>query len=206
MKNELVNQTPPEEKKDKSGKIFFLVFGLILAGSIFATFYRTMIWKNYTIEAQTDCDPYTQKCFVWECDPASDVEGEMCTGNADEDVWYYKLSKRNASKIPLCDPATDETCTPMICEPGEKDCEEVFCNEENKVEQEAECNDPEKYTLENPIEEDTDESSEEETLPADELECEEGDTECEASVVADPAETDSTGSEISQSENTVTAE
>jgi hypothetical protein len=180
--------SPQEEKEVRSGKIFFLVFGLIIFTSVFATYYRIMIQKNYTIEAQVDCDPYEKACFVWQCDPESDVEGEACTGDPELDVWYYNLAKRSASKIPLCDPATDETCTPMLCEPEEKDCVEIFCNEENKLEQEAECNDPEKYTLENPPEEEVDESSEEEALTTDGLECAEGDAECETVSTEDLAE------------------
>ncbi|MFA5961292.1 MAG: hypothetical protein WC848_01245 [Parcubacteria group bacterium] len=166
----------PEEQSTKSGKIFFLVFGLLIAGSVFATYLRIMVQKNYTIEAQTECDPYTQKCFAWFCDPASDVDGEACTGDPDNDNWYYKLSKRNASKIPLCDPVTDETCQPMLCDPGEKDCEDIYCNEENKIEQEVECSDPEEYTKNNPPEEEDaiDESTE--TCASDDAECQANET------------------------------
>jgi hypothetical protein len=176
MNNAINKESSPEEKETKSGKIFFIIFGLLIFGSVFATFYRTVIKKNYTVEAQTDCDPYTQKCFVWQCDPASDVEGEKCTGDAEKDIWYYKLSRRNASKIPLCDPNKDENCTPMICDTSEKDCEEIFCDDETKVAQEVECRDPVEYTRDNPLEEET---------ATDETTCAEGDTECEANSATD---------------------
>lgn len=166
-------QSSVEAQKSKSGKIFFIVFGLLILGSIFATYYRIMIKKNYVIEAQVDCDPYENKCFIWECDPKSDVVGEKCTGDAEKDIWYYNLAKRSASKIPLCDIETDESCSPMLCDPGEKDCEQIFCNEENAAEQEVECSDPVEYTTNNPLEE-------EEDLSEEEVQCEEGDMECEA--------------------------
>jgi hypothetical protein len=171
--NNMETQSSTEAPQSKSGKIFFIVFGLLILGSIFATYYRIMIKKNYIIEAQVDCDPYENKCFIWECDPASDVVGEKCTGDAEKNIWYYNLAKRNASKIPLCDSETDDTCAPMICDSEEKDCEQIYCNEENAVEQEATCSDPVEYTKNNPLEEEDD-------LSGEEVQCEEGDVECEA--------------------------
>jgi len=122
-----------------------------------------------------DCDPYAEKCFIWNCDPESTVEGEACTGEMETDVWYYKIVKRNASRIPLCDPETDEECQPFLCDPEEPECGETLCDEETAAEGEI-CTDPEEYALNNPMEEE-------------ELECDpEVDEECEA-VECDP-ETD----------------
>ncbi|OGI32457.1 MAG: hypothetical protein A2271_00775 [Candidatus Moranbacteria bacterium RIFOXYA12_FULL_35_19] len=146
---------------DKKSKIFFIVFFLLLAGSVAMTYWRIVIRKDYIIESQADCDPETEACFVWECDPESIVEGEACTGDPESDIWYYKIRQRNAGKIPLCDPQTDETCDPMTCEENEKECGEILCDEETKIEQEVECNDPEQYLLENPIEEEEEETGEE---------------------------------------------
>ncbi|HRY82871.1 MAG TPA: hypothetical protein P5232_04215 [Candidatus Moranbacteria bacterium] len=149
---------------DKKSKIFFAVLFLLIAGSVALTYWRIMIKKDYVVEAQTDCDPETQKCFIWECDPASTVEGEACTGDEENDIWYYQIARRNASLIPLCDPDKDENCLPMDCDPStENDCEIIFCNDENKIEQEVECNDPEEYLKNNPAEEDEDLSEEDET-------------------------------------------
>ena len=155
---------------DKKSKIFFIILGLLIIGSVFATYYRTVIAKNYIIEAQTDCDPYAQKCFVWECDSASTVEGEACTGDAEKDSWYYNLVERNASQIPLCDPA-DENCKALECDDNEPDCKYIYCDDETKVAQEVECSDPVKYLEENPLEDETvtDESAED---------CAPDDTEC----------------------------
>jgi len=190
------NQIIPEAPQSRADKIFFIIFGLLLFGSVFFTYYRIMLQKNYVVEAQVDCDPYTQKCFVWECDPASTIPGEACTGDPEEDSWYYNLAKRNAANIPLCDPEKDESCTPMLCESGEKDCEEIYCNEENKLEQEVECNDPEEYAKNNPPEEesvgDEEAECEEGDVECEAAECEEGDVECEAEDTEDlPAEEDS---------------
>jgi hypothetical protein len=176
MNNKTEKKFSQEETQNKSGKVFWIIFSLLIAGSIFATYYRMMIQKNYIIEAQVDCDPAEKACFIWECDPISNVDGEKCTGNIEEDIWYYSLAKRKASRVPLCNPATDETCTPMLCDLGEEDCEEIFCNEENKIEQEAECNDPVEYLKNNPPEEEVDED-----LSATETECESDDVECEVS-------------------------
>ena len=112
-----------------------------------------MIQKDYIIEAQADCDPYAEKCFVWKCDPASSVEGEKCTGDAEKDIWYFQIARRKAANIPLCDPNTDENCDPWTCAEGEKDCSAEFCTEDQlEAQSAAECSDPVKYTAENPIE------------------------------------------------------
>lgn len=161
---------------DRKSKIFFIILGLLIAGSVAVTYWRIMVKKDYVIEAQTDCDPYTDKCFVWECDPESTVEGEACTGDPENDIWYFQVARRNAAKIPLCDPETDETCDPWTCGENEKDCSVEFCTEENMEGQYASaCNDPIVYTEENPVEEE------------EAVECEEGDTECEAAAEEDAA-------------------
>ncbi|MFA6973835.1 MAG: hypothetical protein WC238_03820 [Parcubacteria group bacterium] len=177
---------------DKKSKIFFAIIGLLIVASVAVTYWRIMLKKDYVIEAQTDCDPYTEKCFLWECDPESDVEGEACTGDPEEDSWYFQVARRNAANIPLCDPDTDETCDPWTCTEGEKDCATEFCTAENMEGQYAvACNDPVKYAEENPIEEEAVEcedppageaggDTECEAVAAEEVTCEEGDTECEA--------------------------
>jgi len=166
---------------DKKSKIFFLVFFLLIVGAVGATFYRIMIKKDYIVSAETDCDPYTENCFIWECDPASTVEGEACVGDPETDTWYYKIIKRNAGRIPLCDP-NDENCTALVCDENEPECSETLCDETTKVEKEAECVDPVQYSAENPVEEEAVECEEgdEECLAAEEAaaECEEGDEEC----------------------------
>ena len=139
---------------DKKNKIFFIVLFALIFGSIGATFLRIVVFKNYTLEAQADCDPEIEKCFVWECDPNSTEEGEACTGDEEEDISYYQLIRRKAYNVPLCNPDEDESCVPMECDPEtEKGCEIVFCDEETKIEQEVECSDPVEYLLNNPAEE-----------------------------------------------------
>ena len=140
---------------DKKSKFFFMFLGLLICGSIFFTYYRTVIAKDYLIEAQTDCDPYAQKCFVWHCDPESNVDGEKCTGEAEKDIWYYEIVKKKAFEIPLCDP-NDSACNALECPENEPNCQIIFCNEETKAEQKVECSDPVEYTKENPVKDQTD--------------------------------------------------
>lgn len=172
---------------DKKSKIFFLVFFLLIALAVGATYWRIMVKKDYIVTAQTDCDPYTEKCFIWECDPESKIEGEACTGDAEKDTWYYQIAERNAANVPLCDP-NDETCDPWTCgDPpageagGELECSTTFCDEATKIDQGVECSDPVKYAEENPVEEEA-------------VECEEGDEECLSAQeqITENAETDNT--------------
>ncbi|MDI6777844.1 MAG: hypothetical protein QMD77_01520 [Patescibacteria group bacterium] len=151
-----------ETKVDEKSKILFAVLAILIVGAVAVTFWRYIVKRDYIIQAQIDCDPETQNCFVWECDPMSLEEGEQCTGNPDNDVWYYKIISRNAKNIPDCDP-NDENCTAYVCGEGEKDCGYELCAPENVPEGE-ECNDPEQYLIDNP--------------PEEEIQCEEGDEEC----------------------------
>ena len=131
---------------DKKSKIFFAVFFLLIAVSVAATYYRYIIKRDCIVHAEVDCDPETEACFIWECDPESEEEGEACTGDPDEDIWYYKIIKKNAQNIPLCDP-NEEECEELSCEPGEEDCEEILCSE-GELEEGEVCSDPETYLME----------------------------------------------------------
>lgn len=140
---------------DKKSKILIWVFVILIAASVGVTYWRIMLKRDYVISSQVDCDPTTEKCFIWKCDPTSDVEGEKCTNDPEKDIWYYKLAQRNASKIPLCDPDKDENCLPFVCEEGEKDCSETLCDATTKVDQGVECSDPVQYNIDNPPAEET---------------------------------------------------
>ncbi len=124
---------------DQKSKIFFVVFFLLIAGSIGAAYYRYFVVRDYMITAQAECDPYTEACFVAVCDPSA----AECTGDPEEDTSYYKEISRNARHIPLCDP-TDEGCTALICPEGEEDCTVTLCDVDT-VSDGAVCNDPVAY-------------------------------------------------------------
>jgi hypothetical protein len=146
---------------DTKTKIFWFMMTLLIIVSLALTAYRYLIKKDYIIQAEVDCDPYSEACFVWNCDPESQEEGEKCTGNSEDDIWYYKIINKNASRIKKCD-STDEECEELICEEGESDCEFILCNEENKEKHASEiCTDPAIYLLENPTEEENESECEE---------------------------------------------
>ena len=132
---------------DKKSKILIIAILILIAGAVGVTYWRIMVKKDYIISAQTDCDPISENCFVWNCDPAVDGEG-VCTGNPEEDTWYYKIIKRKAANIPLCDP-NDENCEALVCPEGEKDCEEIFCTKDSKSEEDI-CTTPEQYIIDHP--------------------------------------------------------
>ena len=177
---------------DKKSKIFFALFGLLIVASVAVTFWRYMVKKDFVIENQVDCDPTTDKCFIWKCDPASDVDGEKCTGDADKDTWYYQIARRNASHIPLCDPDKDDSCKPMDCDPAtEKDCSVTFCDDTNKKEQGVECNNPAQYNIDNPPAADSADSSDGATCAEGDTTCASQDTGADSSAPADAATPDS---------------
>lgn len=156
---------------DRKSKILIWVFIGLILGVVGFTYYRIMIKKDYLVQAELNCDPYTETCFVYNCDP----EAEECTGDPEEDTWYYKTIEKRAYNIPDCDPNSDENCI-ISCEPGEEDCAETLCIDGDET-----CSDPVEYAKNNPIEEEAEcEEGDEECLAAQESaeECEEGDEEC----------------------------
>jgi len=146
MENQETKKTS-EINLDRKSKILFIIVGVLIAGSVAVTFWRYMVKRDYIIQSQMDCDPGTQNCFIWRCDPMSLEEGEKCTGVPDNDIWYYKILRRNAKNIPLCDP-NDENCAALVCSPGE------LCTPQNVKAGES-CNNPEQYLKDNPPEQNT---------------------------------------------------
>lgn len=132
---------------DTKSKILSVVFSLLVIGSVGIAYYRYMVVHDYIVEVEVDCDPTFEACFIYVCDP----EGEECSGDPEEDTWYYKVFRRNVANIPVCDPS-EESCEAYICAEGERDCEEIFCDESTLVEFDAgdACSDPEEYLLEHP--------------------------------------------------------
>jgi len=132
---------------DKKSKIFFLVFFLLIVGSVAVTYWRIMVKRDYIISAQQECDPTTEACFVSSCDPESDEE---CAATPEEErTTYYKIINKNAQNIPLCDAQADECPTELTCASGEAECDFEYCDE-SSVPDGEECNDPAVYNEENP--------------------------------------------------------
>jgi hypothetical protein len=144
---------------DNKSKIFFAVFSLLFVGSIAATYHKTLVLQDYMIEAEAPCDPYTESCFVYICNPIE----EECTGDPEEDTSYYKNISRNAKYIPRCD-TEDESCDALVCPPDEADCSMTLCDPATATEDMI-CNNPTAYALLHPIEDEvSDEEGDEEIL------------------------------------------
>lgn len=158
----------PKADQPRAEKIFFLVMGVLILGSVAVSYYRYMVKQDYIIQAQADCDPYMEACFVHVCDPNPDVDGDSCTGDLVEDTAYYKLIYRNAKNIPLCDPSA-EGCDALICPKGETDCSYTLCDPATVIGGDV-CNDPVVYTQNNLIIEDAVEVDDEEASVNDNLE------------------------------------
>jgi hypothetical protein len=146
---------------DKKSKIFFVVFFSIAFIVISISFYKFYVLKDYYIKSEVECDPETEKCFIYECDPTADSE---CPENPDERVSYYKLIEKKAYALPLCDSSSSD-CLPIACQAGE-DCSEFLCDETTKAKEEQ-CNDPEEYLKNNPMIEDSEENADSENSQED---------------------------------------
>lgn len=89
----------------------------LIAGSVGYTYWKIFVARDYQIEVQVPCDQDTENCFL-----RTEEDGATTT---------YKLLNRNASRIPACDPATDNTCRALLCESNEPDCTITTCSSDN---------------------------------------------------------------------------
>ncbi|MFZ1655174.1 MAG: hypothetical protein WAT84_05090 [Candidatus Moraniibacteriota bacterium] len=131
----------------KESKAFFLIISLLMLGSVAVSYYRYVVKQDYIVQTEVDCDPYTEACFVYVCDIEA---GDECTGNPVEDTAYYKLIRRNAMNMSLCDPNA-EACEVSACPSGEAECEVISCDSAT-VQEGEECTDPVVFILEHPVE------------------------------------------------------
>ena len=138
---------------DRKSKIFFIVLAVMVALSIVVSYFKFMVFRDYIVEAQANCDPATEACFVHECDSTA---GETCSGKPEEDTSYYKLIKRSAKNIPTCDPAADG-CAAYVCPAGEAGCEISLCSEATLADLKSSdtCNDPVEYAAKHPATDET---------------------------------------------------
>ncbi|MEI6528515.1 MAG: hypothetical protein WCO10_02465 [bacterium] len=118
---------PLNPKGSRANKIFYTVFILLLIGSVVATFVRIVVLKDYQIVAETSCDPTTEKCFVYECDPVSDTS---CSANPAERISYYKMISKKAATIAACEATADKVgCgEELSCIEGENNCAYTLCD------------------------------------------------------------------------------
>ncbi len=131
-----------------SSKILFILGVTLLVLSVSTSYYRYVVLHDYTIKAEMDCDPSEESCFVYICDS----EYEECTGDPEEDTWYYKYLYRNAQNIPLCDPYNTDNCSAFTCDENEVGCYEEFCSK-NLLEEGKVCSSPADFEVEDVSEE-----------------------------------------------------
>jgi hypothetical protein len=172
-------QLNPKLSKISVERILTWTFFLVIIAVVIITFFKYFVFRDYIIQAEADCDPYTEECFIWKCDPKTTSGEEKCTGDPEKDIWFYKLVKKKAYLIPDCDPDKDENCNALSCEGIDKEnCEEILCNDKTK-EEGIECNDPVAYSIANPEEEENEDSVDaEECDPESDENCEESGEEC----------------------------
>lgn len=153
-------ETGVNTKKENNfwSKALSLIFIVVLVFSVGLTFFKFFVLRDYTIQSQVECDPYTEVCFTYHCDPTV----EECSGDSVADTFYYKLLDRNAKNILLCNPA-EESCAPLLCLEDEAGCVITFCDV--SVDETVECTNPEQYSAENPIVENLEEVSIEQVDP-----------------------------------------
>ena len=116
--------------------VFFLIVFIV----VLASFLKLYFLQKYWIEFQAPCDPESEVCFVYVCDP----ESEECTGDPEQDTYYYKIIRRIASDTPTCDP-NDEDCGALSCEGiSENLCQVTYCTED-VLEEWQTCTSPEDF-------------------------------------------------------------
>lgn len=118
--------------------LFSVVFFTILFFCVL-TYERVFLLRDYTVVGESSCDPTSESCFIYECDP----QIEECTGDPEQDVWYYKQVEKVASSVSFCDPAITEECPELSCTFGEYGCKEIYCDPKEEFDICAEPIEPE---------------------------------------------------------------
>lgn len=153
-------ETNTEIQKVSFERILTWTFFLVIITVVIITFLKYFVVKDYIIQAEADCDPAAEECFIYECEPGVD---EDCVDDPEDPeamLSYYKIVDKKAYLISLCDP-NDENCDALNCAGlDEENCKETFCSDETK-EEGIECNDPAAYSASHPEEEECDSESDE---------------------------------------------
>ena len=132
------SQKPSREKL--FNRLFYIVFFLLIIGSVAFTFYRIYIRMDYQILAETSCEPKTDKtgaCFVRELEVATTTpEGVEATTT---ETTYYRLISKKAATISTCEVSTEKLgCNEeLTCLDGERNCSYEYCTDKNTPEGEA---------------------------------------------------------------------
>jgi len=127
------------ERQEKThSKWFFGIFFFSVALSVFATFYRIFIARDYLVDIEVTCSPERSACFARDI---CDTEDESC---GEEDVptetSYYKTVERKAYAFPeACASGSLDApeCADLSCRPGEAECTETFCSDDTVPEGET---------------------------------------------------------------------
>lgn len=106
----------------------FFIFGIIVLMMIIGAirYDQYVIQRNFILDVNTSCDPTTESCFVWDCDPKTDEE---C------DQTPYKKVEILEREAPKC--LEEHECENFTCE-GKDSCTVTYCSEDTIVEEEGE--------------------------------------------------------------------
>ena len=132
------SQKPSREKL--FNRLFYIVFFLLIIGSVAFTFYRIYIKLDYQILASTSCDPQIETdgdCFAYEEEVVNtEADGVETTTN---ETSYYKLISKKAANISTCESSEEKLgCTEeLTCLENETDCSYEYCTDENVPEGES---------------------------------------------------------------------
>lgn len=94
--------------------LFFIIFISILI-SVFISFEKYFVYKNYEIEIKVECDEKDRSCFIEEC-----ADGDSRCKS--ENIFRFKILQiKGYSYVPL-----------EFCE-SQNACDVTYCDEENAL-------------------------------------------------------------------------
>ena len=116
------------------GRILIGFIAVVIFAGAVVSYERFFIYQDFPVTVEAECDPASENCFVYYCDP----EYEECTGDPEEDTWYYKRITKQGNRFPVCESGE---CPDVSCTETESGCEVEFCDPEG----EEECSDQEAF-------------------------------------------------------------
>ncbi len=95
--------------------LFYSIISLIVIVGIFS-YFRFFVYKDYIVEYEGDCDPYTQDCFIGCGDD-----------DCKEEYYYSNMQKYAPDLFSQCGYDITDCDTASVCLPNDRKCSITYC-------------------------------------------------------------------------------
>lgn len=103
----------------RSSTLILLFLAVAVLAVVGFRYHQYVIERNFVLAVNAPCNPETESCFAWACDPEEDEE---C------DLTPYKKVEIIANEAPQC--LEEHACEEFSCDPESETCSVTYCEDE----------------------------------------------------------------------------